>query len=899
MRIHAFIAIAALSVIGAAQQLPIELEADRKPRLATAGNCLIHAGRVLTATRGTLENVDILVTNGKIAQIGKGLKAPIGHVEIDARDKVIMPGIVDGHSHRASDGTNEGADSITGEVRIEDVLNLSALNVWQALASGHTSAISLHGSANCVGGQSVVIKYKYMKPAAEAPIKDAPRMIKFALGENVTRKSDTPAAGQARRYPNTRMGVESVYRRAFTEAKAYMTAWEDYRKGKTKTPPRRDLRLETLSDILRKKIWVQCHSYRSDEMLMMVRLSQEFGFKIGAMQHALEAYKIAPELAKAGVGVSIFVDSWSFKQEGYDSIPFNAAICSKAGVLVSINTDGVSGTTALNIDAAKTMRFGGLTEQQAIQTITINPARELGIAHRTGSIEVGKDADLGFWSGHPLSVYSRCEMTMIEGEVYFQRRDAFGVDKMSPSKRVLDAKMTSGETPIPQKSDTYAVVGATIHPVAGPDIVNGTVVVSNGRIAAVGTNVAVPKGAVKINGAGLHVYPGFIDGYSTIGLAEISPIPVTLDNAELGTNQPDLDGLTALWTESAHFGPARYNGVTNAFMGPNGGTISGQGSVINTDGYTSEGFGIKRKAGLLVNFTSGGRNFDFDVCDDILDASRLLGLGGATDGHGSHEMHGDEDLTLDQREQYFDLLGGRIQGRQPQPESIDPDIDNYFANAKKYMEDKAAGKLKKIDLSLEAMIPYLKGEKKVFLTTRSASSIRTAVAFGKKYALKIVLRGANEAWKEAKLLKANNIPVILNPAGKSTLSANGTDQPWDPYDTAYACAGVLARAGVKFCFQSGGGSDVMMLPVRVGQACAYGLSQREAIRALTMDAAEILGVSDQIGSIQPGKRANIIVTDGDPFEMTSMMRYVFIDGQPRPLVSKHTLLRDKYLARLN
>lgn len=277
----------------------------------------------------------------------------------------------------------------------------------------------------------------------------------------------------------------------------------------------------------------------------------------------------------------------------------------------------------------------------------------------------------------------------------------------------------------------------------------------------------------------------------------------------------------------------------------------------------------------------------------------LLGLGGATDGHKAREMHGDEDLTLDQREQYFDLLGGRIQGRQPQPETIDPDIDSYFANAKKYMEDKAAGKLKKTDLSLEAMIPYLKGEKKVFLTTRSASSIRTAVAFGKKYGLKIVLRGANEAWKEAKLLKANNIPVILNPAGKSTLSANGTDQPWDPYDTAYANAGVLARAGVKFCFQSGGGSDVMMLPVRVGQACAYGLSQREAIRALTLDAAEILGVSDQIGSIQPGKRANIIVTDGDPFEMTSMMRYVFIDGQPRPLVSKHTLLRDKYLARLN
>ena len=895
MRLFTFSMVCFAGVANA--QFPFELEANRKPTTVTHGNVLLTHARILTATHGTLEDSDILVQNGKIAKLGRGLVAPSGTITIDAKGKVIAPGIVDGHSHRAADGTNEGAESISAEVRMGDLLNMSSLSAWQALASGHTSALILHGSANAVGGQSQVIKYKYGKAGDEAKIADAPRMIKFALGENVTRKSSTNNT----RFPTTRMGVESVYRHAFTEARQYKKDWEDFVNGKTTKKPRRDLRLETFRDILDRKIWVQCHSYRSDEMLMMVRLSQEFGFKIGAMQHALEAYKIAPELAKAGVGISIFIDEWSFKQEGYDAIPWNAAICKKAGVNVSINTDGLSGTTALNIDAAKTMRFGGFTEEEALQTITINPAKELGIDHRTGSIEVGKDADLVMWDGHPLSVYSKCAMTMIEGDVYFERRDAFGIDATSTTKQRLDRKVNRAENDrIPSKSNIYAIVGATVHPIVGPEIKNGTVVIKDGKIESVGPDVAVPRGASVVDGSGLHVYPGFIDGQSSIGLMEISPIPVMNDNREFGTLNADLDSLTNLWCESAHFAPARFNGVTNAFSAPTGGTISGQGALINTDGYTTEEFGVARKAGLIVNFGGGRGRPQFDLCD-MVDTSILYGGAGQTgvmDG-----KVGDAKLSLAQLEGYYDFLGGRMPVQDFGPPQgggggADKAVEAYFDKSRKYMLDRKVDSSTPIDLGMEAMIPYLKGEKLVVLSCRNAASIRSAVAFAQKYRLKAALAGANEAWKETALLKKSGIPVIISPAGASTLGANSTDNPWEPYDTPYVKAGLLAKAGVKFCFQAGEGSETMMLPFKVGEHCAYGLSREDALKALTINAAQIFGVQDKLGSIEPGKMGNIIVTDGDPFELTTTMRYVFIAGQPRKLVSKHTMLRDKYMERL-
>jgi len=874
----------ALAAVTPAQKAPFELEADRKPKTVTNGSCLIQHARVLTATGKALDDTDILVKDGKIAAIGRGLTAPAGTVIVDAKGKVVTPGLVDGHSHRGIDGTNEGSDSITAEVRVGDLINTDANNFWQAAASGHTSAMLLHGSANAIGGQSQVVKYKVGRPAGEAKIADAPRMIKFALGENVTRKNGT---GNTTRFPATRMGVEAVYRRAFTEAKAYNQAWDDFTSGKSKTRPRRDLRLETLGDILKQKIWVQCHSYRSDEILMMVRLSQEFGFKIGAMQHALESYKIAPELAKAGVGVSIFEDEWSFKQEGMDAIPYAASILSKAGVNVSINTDGTGGTTALVLDAAKTMRYGGLTEDQALKLITINPARELGIDKRTGTIEVGKDADFAFWSGHPFSTYSKCTATMIEGEFYFERRDLFGVDASAPTKLKLDRKANYRDArPLPQAT-AYAIKGATVHPVTSKAFV-GDVVVRDGKIAAVGTDLPT-NGAVVVDGHGLHVYPGFIEGYTTMGQREIPQVAVTQDGSELGSYQPDLDANTNLWVESTHWGPALCNGVTNAFIGPTGGVISGQGVLANTDGYTTEQLGLKRKAALMVNLGGGFQLPDF--CDDDVDASQFLGL--------SDTRQGDERLTDAQREQFFDMVGGAVQfQRGGGGGGTSEEVVSFLDRAQKYLDAKAKDPGLKVDLSMEAMAPYLKGEKPVVISARTAEQIRNAVELGKRYGLKLILRDCQEAWRETDLLRRYRVPVIIPPAGKVTLNANTTVNPWDPYDTPYAQAGLLAKAGVTFCFGSGEGAEVMNLPLRVGESCAYGLSVDDAIKALTLMPATIFGVADQLGSIEPGKTANLTITDGDPFELTSSVRYVFIQGTPRKLVSRHTMLRDKYSARL-
>lgn len=864
-----------------AQEFPTETEISRKPTLITKGDVFIKNGRLLTVTKGIIEKSNILIRNGKIVAIGPNVTAPAGVPVLDASGKVVMPGIVDAHMHRGIDVTNEGSDSIVAELRMVDALNPTAKAIWTALASGETTGMILHGSANCVGAESIVAKLKYGHHADEMPFHDAPRMVKFALGENVTRSGSATSS----RFPHTRMGVEAVYRRAFDEAKNYMSQWDAYAKAKKSNPkavaPRKDLRLETLSDILKRKVWVQCHSYREDEILMMVRLSQEYGFKIGAMQHALESYKIAPELAKAGVGVSIFADSWSFKIEGYDAIPYAATILTKAGVNVSINTDGLGGTTALNIDAAKSMRFGGLNENQVIRMLTINPAKELGVDKYVGSLEVGKDGDIAIWDGHPLSVYSRCAYTIVDGEVLFQRRDALGVDKGSTTKNVLSPARYVQTTPVPPRAKTYAIVGGTIHPISGPVIPKGTVVVSDGKILAVGRSVAIPRGAVRVNATGMQVYPGFIDAGTNIGLKEIDPIGQTNDDSELGDIQPDLKAITAVQVQSEHIPVTRMTGITTVLTSPSGGTVSGQSAIINLAGWTPEQMAIVPKAGLWINFP-GSQGFP-QISEDQLCCGDEV-LKGVVIGN----VHADDD----------DYLGGAAQRRGPDSNgNLDP-IRDLFNKAIKYQKDRAANPATPINPQLAATIPYATGKAPVMLRVRTASSIKAAVEFAKEMHLKVILMGAADAWKVTKLLADSKIPVVLEPAGKCELFANAPVSDWDPYDAPYATAALLKRAGVKFCFQSNDNAMSFDLPFRVAESCAYGLSQDDALRAITLSAAEILGIDKITGSIDKGKMGNLVITDGDPFEMTTNVRYVFINGKPVALESKFTRLRDQYAQRL-
>jgi len=392
---------------------------------SASDDVLIKGATVMTAAKGTLQNTDILVRNGKITRIGSNITAPAGVRIVDATGKYVTPGIIDCHSHSMLDAINEGSFSVTSMTTVRDMLNPSDIAIYRALAGGVTAANLLHGSANSIGGQNVTVKFKWGRPVEDYVVADAPPGIKFAMGENVKRSTSFAPPGTNVRYPRTRMGVVETIRDAFLRARAYKQSWDDFRAKKTKVQPRMDLELQPLVEILEGKRLVHAHGYRSDEHLNLLLLADELGFKVATLQHGLEAYKIAPEIAKSGAGVSIFADSWSYKLEAYDSIPYNAYILWKNGVNVSINSDSDERMRRLNLDAAKVMKYGGVPEEDALKMITLNPAIQLGIAKRTGSVEVGKDGDLVIWTAHPFSVFSRVEMTFIEGQPYFDRtRDA-------------------------------------------------------------------------------------------------------------------------------------------------------------------------------------------------------------------------------------------------------------------------------------------------------------------------------------------------------------------------------------------------------------------------------------------------------------------------------------------
>jgi imidazolonepropionase-like amidohydrolase len=388
---------------------------------------LIRNATVLTVSHGTLQNADVLIRGGKIAAVGPNLKAPEGARVIDATGKFVLPGIIDAHSHSMMDGSvNECTRSVTSMVTTRDILNPTAVNIYRELAGGTTAALLLHGSCNSIGGLSTTVKFKWGHPAADFPVPGAPPGIKFALGEN-PKRSNFGVPGLQPRYPATRMGVEETIRDAFTRARDYKRDWDDYRAAtargeKNLIPPRRDLELEPLVEVLEGKRFVHSHSYRADEILMLINVADEFGFKVRTFQHVLEGYKVASELARHGAMASTFTDFWGYKMEAYDAIPYNAAIMTRHGIVTSVNSDSDERARRLNIEAAKTMRYGGLTEEEALRLITLNPALQLGIDKRTGSIDVGKDADVVVWSAHPLSVYAHPEQTFVDGELLFDRQ---------------------------------------------------------------------------------------------------------------------------------------------------------------------------------------------------------------------------------------------------------------------------------------------------------------------------------------------------------------------------------------------------------------------------------------------------------------------------------------------
>ncbi|MGH9558259.1 MAG: amidohydrolase family protein, partial [Bryobacteraceae bacterium] len=348
-----------------------------------AQTTLIRNATIMTeGPHGTIKG-SILLRGGKIAEVGPNLAAPPDAAVIDASGQWIVPGIIDCHSHITIDGrVNESSVAVSSMVNIKDVIDPEDIDIYRALAGGVTTANILHGSANPVGGQTIVLKMRWGKDAEQMIFEGATPGIKFALGENPKRPG-TPRAGRAARYPATRMGVEDVIREALNRARQYKAEWDAYdaaiARGEHPIPPRKDLKLEPLKEVLEGKRYVHAHSYRADEILMLLRIADDYRFKIRTLQHALEGYKVADEIAASGVGVSTFSDWWSYKAEAYDAIPYNAALLEKRGVLVSIGSDDPELMRRLNTEAAKTIKYGGLTREQALAMVTLNPAKQLGI----------------------------------------------------------------------------------------------------------------------------------------------------------------------------------------------------------------------------------------------------------------------------------------------------------------------------------------------------------------------------------------------------------------------------------------------------------------------------------------------------------------------------------------
>ncbi|MEM7552389.1 MAG: amidohydrolase family protein [Bacteroidota bacterium] len=371
-------------------------------------------------SEGILENADVLIENGKIAQIGKNLEAS-GAKTVDATGLHLTSGIIDEHSHIALQAVNDVATN-SSMVRMEDVVDPNDVDIYRQLAGGVTAAQLLHGSANPIGGQSALIKFRWGKSADDLLIKNADGYIKFALGENVKRSRNASSI----RYPQTRMGVEQVYVDAFTQAKAYKKAWDGYNKVPEKRrggliAPRKVLDLEPLKEILDEERFISCHSYVQSEINMLMHVADDFDFKVNTFTHILEGYKVADKMAEHGAGGSTFADWWAYKYEVIDAIPYNPALMHDAGVVVAVNSDDAEMARRLNQEAAKSVKYADMSEEDAWKLVTLNPAKLLHLDDRMGSIKVGKDADLVLWSDHPLSIYAKAEKTIVDGVIYYDR----------------------------------------------------------------------------------------------------------------------------------------------------------------------------------------------------------------------------------------------------------------------------------------------------------------------------------------------------------------------------------------------------------------------------------------------------------------------------------------------
>jgi imidazolonepropionase-like amidohydrolase len=894
LRVSAVVAIGSL--------MPLAPRAADVEQLAPE-QLLVRNATIWTQTeRGTIEGGDLVVRRGKIVAVGRDLDAPAAAVVIDATGKHVTPGLIDCHSHTAiRGGVNEGSNNVTAEVRIADVLDPDAVDIYRQLAGGLTAAHVLHGSANAIGGQDAVIKLKWNATLDELLL-DAPGGIKFALGENPKRSNLPPRPGRTQRYPATRMGVMESVRARFLAARDYEREWAAYdalgpKQQARKEPPRRDLQLEAIAEILRGERRIHSHSYRQDEILALIRLAEEFGVRIGTFQHVLEGYKVADELAAHGAGASTFSDWWAYKLEAYDAIPHNGALMHERGVSVSFNSDSSELGRRMNLEAAKAVKYGGVPPEQALSFVTLNAAEQLGVDGRIGSLEPGKDADFVIWSADPLSVYSIVEQTWVDGAREFDRAaDLAARAAVERERQELIERIRTGdrppedetpaepaaEVPAPDPSaevapapadgsdrtaayvdrlagsaEAFSIVHATVHTVSGPTLEDATVSFEGGRIVEVGTRLTPLAGARVIDATGRHLYPGLIDAHTAVGLTEIGSVAGSVDVNEIGDLNPNVDTSIAVNPDSELIPVTRANGLTHVLTVPAGGLISGSSSLIRLDGWTWEDLVAAAPVGMHVRWPS----------------FRIRRGGFLRDAPSAEDQKKLREERLEQ-------------------------IRTVFEDARAYARAKRADSPRPVDSDpkLEALLPVIDGRLPVIVHADEIRQIESAIEWAREQTVRIVIAGAGDVWRAADRLRDERIPVIVT----SVLSRPSRED--EPYDTAYALAAKLHEAGVEFCIASSGsrfGAPMTRtLPYHAAMAAAFGLDRDEALRSVTLYPARILGVGDELGSIEVGKSASLILTDGDPLEIRTRIERAFIDGRPVDLkANRQDRLYEKYRSR--
>lgn len=861
------LALAALTVVAAvatAQQARPQIEegAVAVPK----GDLFIrNLDAVWTANDTVYQGVSILIRDGVIRRIGPNLDPPGNVPVIEGAGFTAIPGLIDEHSHIATRAVNECTAPFVPEIRVIDALDQESFSIYRALSGGVTVAQVLHGSCNPIGAQSAIIKTRWgMEDVRQLLVQGAPQTIKFALGENVTRKN-WETQGR-RRYPYSREGLEAAYVAAFTAAQEYRAAWAEYRQHPRahRVPPRRDLRLEALVDIMEGRIRVHAHSYRSDEIIMLMRVAERFGFKIAAFTHVLEGYKVADEMAAHGAGGSTFSDWWMYKLEAYDAIPYNAAIMHRHGVKTSLNSDSQLLQAFFVYELNKPVKYGGVSREDALRMLTRYPAELLLIDDKVGTVEVGKHGDIAILSGDPFDVYTRVEQTIVDGIVYYDREresELRGepvrtlpqfdpVPEVTAAALAHPASFTPAETP---QGAVTALVGATVHPVSSAAISDGVVLVADGRIAAVGSaaEVEIPSDAAIVNLAGKHLYPGMIDPFTQLGMVEIGQVPESRDDREVGRYNPHIRALTGVHPHSEAIPVARANGITTVLTAPASGVIQGTASVIQLKGDTPERMAVSDRAALVIDFPMPtGEAWE----EPSLEGERI------------------EELVA-----LFERAGQHAQAPSARDEPDAPFGPNIINRDR---------------LMLEALGPAVTGQMPVLFQARRERAIRSLFLFLDEFPdVQAVVVGGDQAFRVADELAARGIAVIVGSGIALTLDRE------DPVTAAWENAGILHAAGVKVAFGTDDVANVRNLPYHAARSAAYGLPREVALRGVTLTTAEVLGLADRLGSIEIGKRADLIVTTGDPLQIVTQVERAFIAGEEVSLESKHTRLWEAFRDR--